>query len=116
MAIEKTEKEHFVYITYARQGYKDVDQFRTTMSSILSDRASEKDIVIDFGVCRYLTSPEIGSMVRLANALVGTSRFVRVIPSEDLHKQLSSINLTRLDHLAIYKNRQDFAEQLKKME
>jgi hypothetical protein len=115
MTIEKSEKDHFVYITYARQGYKDIDQFRVMMSNILSDRASEKDIVIDFGVSKYLTSPEIGAMVRLANGLVGSSRIVRVIPSESLYKQLLSINLTKLEHFTVYKDRQEFAEQLKKM-
>ena len=116
MAMEKSEKDHFVYITYSRQGYKDVEQFRTTLSALLSDKASEKDIVIDFGLSKYLTSPEIGAIVRLAQGLAASTRILRIIPSEALYKQLSSLNLTNLEHLTIYKDRQDFADQLSKMQ
>jgi hypothetical protein len=116
MALEKTEHAQFIYITYSRQGYKDVEQFRITLSSLMSDRTSEKDIVIDFGTSKLLTSPEIGSVVRLAQGIAGTSRFLRVIPGEGLYKQLTALNLTHLSHLAIYKTREDFAEQLKKMQ
>lgn len=115
MSIEKAEKDHFIYITYSRQGFKDIEQFRTMLSGIQSDIGSEKDIVIDFGATKYLTSPEIGSIVRLANGLVGSSRILRVIPCEGLYKQLSSLNLTNLDHLTIYKSRQEFIDQLKEM-
>jgi hypothetical protein len=116
MTIEKSEKNHFVYVTYFRQGFKDIEQFRTMLSGIQSDTSSEKDIVVDFGVSKYLTSPEIGSIVRLANSLVGSARILRVIPCEGLYKQLSTLNLTKLDHLTIYKNREDFTDQLKKMQ
>jgi hypothetical protein len=51
--------------------------------------------------------------VRLANNLKGSPRIVRVIPGDELYKQISSINLTNLEHLVVYKNRQDFAQQLK---
>jgi hypothetical protein len=115
MTLEKIEKEHFVYINYSRQGYKDVDLFRATLAAFRSEAGSEKDIVIDFGNSRYLTSPEIGSMIRLAQGLVEKSRILRIIPCEELYRQLSSLNLTHLDHLMIYKNRDEFAEQLKKM-
>jgi hypothetical protein len=116
MTLEKSEKEKFVYFTYTRQGYKDVDQFKSAMSAEMSVLGSSKDIIIDFGVCKYLTSPEIGTLVRLANGLKGSPRMVRVIPSDDLYKQIAAINITNLDHLIIYKNRQDFAEQLKRMQ
>jgi hypothetical protein len=116
MTMEKSEKDHFIYVTYSRQGFKDVNHFRTAMAVLASDKTSEKDIVIDFGNTKYLTSPEIGSMVRLANGLVGSSRILRVIPCEGLYRQLSSLNLTKLDHFAVYQNRDDFAEQLKKMQ
>jgi len=115
MTIEKSEKDHFVLIKYARQGFKDIEQLRTMLSGIQSDTGSEKDIVIDFGASKYLTSPEIGCIVRLAHGLVGSSRILRVIPSEGLYKQLSSLNLAKLDHLTIYENREDFADHLKKM-
>ena len=113
MAIERSEKEKFVYFTYARQGYKDVELFKSSMAAELSNRESTKDIIIDFGASRYLTSPEIGTLVRLANNLKGSTRIVRVIPCDDLYRQISSINLTNLDHLIVYKNRQDFADRLK---
>jgi hypothetical protein len=113
MAIEKSEKEKFIYITYSRQGYKDVELFKSALGAELSNRESTKDIIIDFGLCKYLTSPEIGTLVRLANGLKGSPRIVRVIPCDELYKQISSINLTNLDHLIVYKNRQDFADQLK---
>jgi hypothetical protein len=113
MAIEKSEKEKFVYFTYARQGYKDVELFKSSMAAELANRESTKDIIIDFGMTRYLTSPEIGTLVRLANSLKGSPRLVRVIPSDDLFKQISSINLTSLEHLIVYKNRQEFTDQLK---
>jgi hypothetical protein len=113
MAIEKSEKEKFIYITYSRQGFKDVEQFKSVLGAELLNRESTKDIIIDFGLCKYLTSPEIGTLVRLANALKVSPRIVRVIPCDELYKQISSINLTNLDHLIVYKNRQDFADQLK---
>jgi hypothetical protein len=113
MSIEKSEKGKFIYITYARQGYKDVEQFKNVLGAELADRESTKDIIIDFGLCKYLTSPEIGTLVRLANNLKASPRIVRVIPCDELYKQISSINLTNLDHLIVYKNRQDFADQLK---
>jgi hypothetical protein len=113
MTIEKTEKEKFVYITYARQGIIDVEQFKQTLSSLSSNRESTKDIIIDFGVCKILTSPEIGALVRLSNDLKSSPRIVRVIPSDELYKQFVSVNLTQLDHLTIYKNRQDFTDRLK---
>jgi hypothetical protein len=113
MTIEKSEKEKFVYFTYARQGYKDVELFKSSMSVELSKTDSIKDIIIDFGLCKYLTSPEIGALVRLANALKGSPRIVRVIPCDELYKQISSINLTNLEHLIVYKNRQEFTDQLK---
>ena len=115
MTIEKTEKDHFIYITYARQGSKDIEQFRTMLSGIQSEKRSEKDIIIDFGARKYLASPEIGSIVRLAQGLVGSSRILRIIPCEGLYEQLSSLYLTNLDNLTIYKNRDDFTDQLKKM-
>jgi hypothetical protein len=112
MTIEKSEKEKFVYITYARQGIIDVDQFKQVLASLASDRETTKDIIIDFGACKILTSPEIGSLVRLSTQLKGSPRIVRVIPSDELYKQFASVNLTSLDHLVIYKNRQDFKDRL----
>ena len=113
MSIERSEKDTFVYFTYARQGYKDVELFKSSMTAELSNRESTKDIILDFGPTRYLTSPEIGTLVRLANNLKGSPRIVRVIPGDELYKQISSINLTNLEHLIVYKNRQDFTDQLK---
>ncbi len=113
MTIEKTDKGKFIYITYARQGVKDVDLFKTALLSELSNKDSIKDIIVDFGMCKYLTSPEIGILVRAATSLKGSPRIVRVIPCEGLYKQMLSVNLTKVDHLTIYKDRQDFAQQLK---
>jgi hypothetical protein len=113
MTLERSEKEKFVYFIYVRQGYKDVELFKSSLASELANRESTKDIIIDFGVCKYLTSPEIGVVVRLVEGLKGSPRIVRVIPSDELYKQLSSINLTNLGNLVIYKNRQEFADQLK---
>jgi hypothetical protein len=112
MTIEKSEKEKFVYFTYARQGYKDVELFKSAMSVELAKTDSTKDIIIDFGLCKYLTSPEIGTLVRLANGLKASPRIVRAIPCDELYKQISSINLTNLDHLIVYKNRKEFTDQL----
>jgi hypothetical protein len=113
MSLERSEKEKYVYFTYTRQSYKDVDQFKSALAAEMSVFKSEKDIIIDFGVCKYLTSPEIGTLVRLANGLKGSLRIVRVIPCDELHRQLSSINLTALEHLIVYKSREEFADQLK---
>jgi hypothetical protein len=113
MTIERSEKDKFVYFTYGRQGYKDVELFKSALAAELANRESTKDIILDFGPTRYLTSPEIGTLVRLANNLKSSPRIVRVIPCDDLYKQISSINLTNLEHLIVYKNRQDFADQLK---
>jgi hypothetical protein len=113
MSLERSEKEKFVYFAYSRQGVKDVDQFKSAMSAEMGVFESDKDIIIDFGACKYLTSPEIGTLVRLANGLKGSLRIVRVIPSDELHRQLSSINLIALEHLIVYKNREEFADQLK---
>ncbi len=115
MSIDKMEKEHFVLITYARQGYKDVEQFRIMLSSLISSLGPEKDIVIDFGTTKALTSPEIGAVARLAEGLKETARFVRLVPSDSLHKQFSSLNLSKIEHLTIYKNRQNFADHVMKM-
>ena len=113
MTIGRSEKEKFVYFTYGREGYKDVELFKNALAAEMCIEGSTKDIIIDFGTCKYLTSPEIGSFVRLANSFKGAPRIVRVIPCDDLYKQLSSINITDLEHLIIYKNRQDFTDQLK---
>ncbi len=113
MTVEKMEKDSFIFVTYARQGFKDVELFKTTLSSIAADKEASKDIIVDFRAAKYLTSPELGALVRLANQLRGTPRIVRVIPSDELYKQFSAINLTQVDRLTIYKNRQDFADQIK---
>jgi hypothetical protein len=114
MAIEKTEKENYIYITYSRQGILDVEKFKQLLAGLVSDHEKTKDIIIDFGVCKTLTSPEIGAVVRLANQLKGSPRILRVVPSDELYKQFVSVNLTSLDYLSIYKNRQEFLDQLKK--
>jgi len=113
MAVEKIEKDNFVYVTYDRQGFKDVEHFKASLSNLANDKAATKDIIVDFRTAKYLTSPEIGALVRLANQLHGTQRIVRVIPSDELFKQFSSVNLTAVDRLTIYKNRQDFSDHLK---
>jgi hypothetical protein len=112
MTIEKNEKGKFIYITYARQGITDVEQFKQVLAGLTFDREATKDIIIDFGNCKILTSPEIGALVRLSTQLKGSPRIVRVIPSDELYKQFVSVNLTSLDHLTIYKNPQDFKDQL----
>jgi hypothetical protein len=113
MAVEKIEKDNFVYVTYDRQGFKDVENFKVSLSNLASDKTATKDIIVDFRAAKYLTSPEIGALVRLANQLRGTQRIVRVIPTDELFKQFSSVNLTTVDRLTIYKNKQDFTDHLK---
>jgi hypothetical protein len=113
MTIEKVDKGNFTYITYTRQGFKDVELFKATLSGLGVDKEATKDIIIDFRAMKYLTSPELGALVRLANQLKGSPRIVRAIPGDDLYKQFSSVNLTIIAGLTIYKNRQDFADQLK---
>jgi hypothetical protein len=113
MAFEKSEKANFVYITYTRQNSNDTDKLKTELNILSQDKKSTKDIILDFGTSKYLTSPEIGTVVRFANDLKFSSRIVRIIPSNELYKQFDTVNLTSVEHLTIYKNREDFTDKLK---
>jgi hypothetical protein len=113
MAFEKSEKPNFVYITYSRQNVHDTEKLKTELAIISQDKKSTKDVIIDFGTSKYLTSPEIGTIVRFANDVKFSSRIVRIIPSDELYKQFDTVNLTSIEHLTIYRNRQDFTEKLK---
>jgi hypothetical protein len=113
MSIDKKESEHLVFISYARSGYKDVEDFKRVLGNLSSPIVSGKDVVVDCSSCKYMTSPEIGALVRLANDFQKTKRFLRIIPSEEFHKTLLSINLQYLEHLIIYKSKKAFTDHLK---
>jgi hypothetical protein len=113
MSLEVNEKERYIFITYARRGFADVEQFKAMLSSIKIRDAQAKDVILDLSSCRVLTSPEIGAIVWLSNTLSASPRIIRIIPSEELFKQLSSINIPKLANCCLYKNRKDFEEQIK---
>ena len=112
MALEKTEKEKFTLLTYYRKGIEDVEIFKRTLASLAFYKEEKKDIIIDLSLCKMLTSTEIGAMVRLANQLKGSLCILRIISSDELYKQFESIKLTQLEHLCIYKNKEEFKKNL----
>jgi hypothetical protein len=113
MSIDKKETEHLVFISYSRSGYKDIEEFKRELNNLSSSTLSGKDIVVDCSSCKYMTSPEIGALIRLVNNFQKTERFLRIIPSEELYKTLKSINLQNLEHLVIYENKKAFTDHLK---
>lgn|GEM_PF-3078182 len=68
---------------------------------------------MDCTSCKYMTSPEIGAIIRLVNNFNKTERYLKIIPSEELYKTFISINLQNLEHLVIYENKEAFVDQLK---
>jgi hypothetical protein len=115
MSLEVNEKDRYIFITYARRGFADVEQFKTLLSSLKIRDAKAKDVILDLTACKVLTSPEIGAIVWLSNNLLASPRIVRIVPSEELFKQLSSINIPKLANCCLYKNRKEFEEQLKSL-
>jgi len=114
MTVEKAENDNSIYIRYSREGNSDIQQFKIIMSCIKKKIRPEMNIVIDFRESRDISSGEIGSIVRLATSLEASSTFLYIIACEELYDQLTSINLTHLDHLSVCKNRQDFTDHLEK--
>ena len=90
----------FVYVSYRREGYKDVSEFEAELGPVVKDGTS--DIVIDLTGFAALSSPEIGVIVRTINALKGTHRTLRLISSPEVRDTLDKSNLGRLSNLAIY--------------
>jgi anti-anti-sigma regulatory factor len=112
MSLEKKETEHFIYLSYSRSDFKDVEEFKKELGNLAAKTTCTKDVVVDCTLCKYMASAELGALVRFVNDLRGTERFLRVIPSKELHKTMLSINLQKIEHLVIYANKKAFAEQL----
>ena len=112
MPISVSEHEHLVYISYHRQEFKDSERLKRTLGNQMS-ALSQKDVVLDVSTCNSLTSPEIGSIVRLLQIFQGTARYLRIVTNPEVHKALEATNVMRLENFVLYKSQKQFVEELK---
>lgn len=113
MTLKKKELQQFIYLTYTRSCGRDSTPFKRDLLSYASAAVSEKDIILDLSTCSFLTSAEIGVLAGLVSNFKGTTRCLRIIANKELFKTLVSINLHKLEHLAIYEDKNNFITQVK---
>lgn len=113
MALKKIENSHLIYISYIRESFKEFEQFKNILANSGSLSENEKDIVIDLTGTSYISSPEIGAIIRLVKRLQGTRRFLHIIATPSIKKVLDSTNVNRIKNLVIYQGQQEFKQKMK---
>jgi hypothetical protein len=111
MPIEMFDKGDFVLISYEPHGLMDFRSFKETLVSLLGSNGTHRDIVIDFGSTEAITSTDIGSIVWLADMVRPSPFNIHIISKDALYSQLSSLSLLQVEHLILYRNRRELADQ-----
>jgi anti-anti-sigma factor len=114
MPLKQNEYPQFTYLWYNRQNFRDYERLKRAIESELASLESTRDIVIDLTPCNGLTSTELGVLVRAANRLKGTRRYVRLLTNARVKQTLESTNLDKLEQLVVYVGQKQFIEQVRK--
>jgi anti-anti-sigma regulatory factor len=114
MPLKKNDYPQFVYLWYNRQNFRDYERLKRAIESELALAGSVRDIVVDLTPCNGLTSSELGVLVRAANHVRGSERFIRLLTNARVKETLESTNLSKLESLVVYEGQKQFIEQVKK--
>jgi anti-anti-sigma factor len=114
MPIKSREFEHFVYILYNRSSKSDIRQLKLTIDAYAAKYNGKKDFIIDLTLCDEITSLEIGIIAKALSFVAETKRFLRMLSSDAVRKQLERSGLLLRKYAVLYKNTHDFLSELKK--
>jgi anti-anti-sigma regulatory factor len=115
MSFRKNENAELIYYSYVKEDQKDYENFKRELNNATGIDKKLKDIVIDFSGADTINSLEIGVLVRLLQAIQGSSRMLRLIVSPEVIKTLSATNILKLKNLVVYDNQKSFFDGLAKM-
>jgi poly-D-alanine transfer protein DltD len=114
MGVKLRDYPDFYYISYKRDGYQDLEVLKREFGNITGLSAKAKDVAVDLSASQYITSPEIGALVRLLGAVAKSDRSVMLIVSPSIKKFILTTNLHRAPNLEIYDDLRQFVEVLQK--
>ncbi|MFP4418539.1 MAG: hypothetical protein ACOC41_03635 [Chitinivibrionales bacterium] len=113
MALKKIQTQRFIYISYARESFKELTLFKNTMANIGSLAEEEKDVILDLSGTDCISSPEIGAIAALVKRLYGSNRFVRIIADEATKHIMDTTNIGRIKNVVIYGGLEEFRRKMK---
>ncbi len=113
MALKKLESSRFIYISYCRDNYKELTHFKTLLANSGSLSEGNKDIVIDLSGSDFISSPELGAIIRLLKRLQGSRRCLRIIAGPTVKKLMNTTNVSRIKNMVVYEGQKDFKRRMK---
>jgi anti-anti-sigma regulatory factor len=114
MSVLTREYPQFFYVKYNREGYQDLEDLKREFGNFTGLSATPKDVAVDLTGSSYITSPEIGALVRLMMSLQKVGCSVMLIAPPAIKKFLYTTNLHKSPNLEIYEDHKQFAEVLQK--
>jgi anti-anti-sigma regulatory factor len=114
MSVKVREYPQFVYVQYKREGYQDLEALKREFGNFSGFSALPRDVAIDFTGSSYITSPELGALVRLMTSLGKLGRSVMLIVPPPVKKFIYTTNLHKTPNLEIYDDFKHFIEVLQK--
>jgi anti-anti-sigma regulatory factor len=114
MTVNITHLPEYTYISYVREGYRDLEQLKQDLADIVRTSPGQSNLVIDFSESDFIVSSEIRVIVSLLRKLNKSATRVHLIASSKVKQVLLASNLEKVAGFFMYDDLRQCMDRLGK--